>query len=104
MVSTHAHDARKLHAMDEIDDFLSTHTRQLQAIDYFDGATYDENNRLNLQWSIANYYFFNLRIKYNKEVDRIEMILFMPDNMYFSIGFGPSMTATDMITWHAKGE
>ena len=31
------------------------------------------------------------------------MILSMPDNMWFAIGFGTNMRNTDMIGWHANG-
>ena len=31
------------------------------------------------------------------------MILSMPDNMWFAIGFGTNMSSTDMIGWHANG-
>jgi hypothetical protein len=36
--------------------------------------------------------------------DRIKMLLMMPDNMWFSIGFGKNMNQTDMIVWHANGK
>ena len=31
------------------------------------------------------------------------MIVSMPDQMWFSIGFGNDMWDTDMIGWHADG-
>ena len=35
--------------------------------------------------------------------DRIKMIVSMPDQMWFSVGFGNDMWDTDMIGWHADG-
>ena len=36
--------------------------------------------------------------------ERIRMLLKMPDQMWFAIGFGSSMTNTDMIAWHSNGK
>ena len=34
--------------------------------------------------------------------ERMQFFVTMPDQMYFSIGFGGSMRNTDMIAWHAN--
>jgi hypothetical protein len=34
----------------------------------------------------------------------MELLLFMPDLMWFSIGFGPDMYDIDMLAWHADGD
>ena len=37
--------------------------------------------------------------------ERLKMVLTMPDQSWFSIGFGASgMINVDMIGWHANGE
>ena len=34
--------------------------------------------------------------------ERMQFFVTMPDQMYFSIGFGGSMRNTDMVAWHAN--
>ena len=36
--------------------------------------------------------------------ERLKMVLDIPNNTWFSIGFGRSMNKVDMIGWHANGE
>lgn len=55
-----------------------------------------------ITWQVGKF-IFTVQVKYNIELERIELIVVIPDNMYFSIGFGNSMLDCDMIAWHAKG-
>ena len=38
-----------------------------------------------------------------KTADRLKMIMTLPDDAYFSIGFGRNMNEVDMVAWHANG-
>lgn len=72
------------------------------------------NNELVQTW-MRSKFKFEMRVYYMKagsagpgdldsDKDRIKMLLKMPDQMWFAIGFGTSMYKTDMIVWHANGE
>jgi len=51
-------------------------------------------------YKLANSY---LTISLNTTIDQFTFIATVPNNNYFSIGFGPTMTNTDMILWQANG-
>jgi len=45
----------------------------------------------------------SLSINYDKIANKIVFDATVPDGQYFSIGFGPDMTDTDMILWQSNG-
>jgi len=56
----------------------------------------------------ASYVFYKLANSYltislNTTINQFTFIATVPNNNYFSIGFGPTMTNTDMILWQANG-
>ena len=67
----------------------------------------EEKGELMLHWNISRYDFF-MTVTYEpataSTAERIRMFLKMPDKMWFSIGFGSSMTNVDMISWFANGD
>ncbi len=70
-------------------------------------TSYGELNELILKYSVDKY-VFQLDITYEAATaetpERLRIVSNIPDNMYYAIGFGNSMTDTDMIAWHAKAE
>ena len=52
-------------------------------------------------YKLANSY---LTIMLNTTINQFTFIATVPNNNYFSIGFGPTMTNTDMILWQANGK
>lgn len=79
-----------------------------------DPPRFGEENELIQTWTLGEKFQFELSVFYqtagsstsrDKEGlrDRIKMIVEMPDQMWFSIGFGNDMFDTDMIGWHADG-
>ena len=65
---------------------------------------YGNRGQLIKTWKFRGYEF-KMEVAYipedDKEEERMQFFVTMPDKMYFSIGFGGSMTNTDMIAWHA---
>jgi len=46
----------------------------------------------------------NLQYSWDPETSLVHFTITVPNNNYFSIGFGPTMYNTDMILWQATGE
>jgi hypothetical protein len=47
---------------------------------------------------------FEIDTCYDKEAGQLIFKAVIPNNSWFSIGFGPSMTDCDMITWFAENK
>ena len=67
----------------------------------------DEKGELILHWKISRYNYV-LTLTYEPATatteERVRFFLKMPDQHWFSIGFGTSMTNVDMISWFADGD
>jgi hypothetical protein len=70
--------------------------------DFFIGEEFGDDGRLILNWLFGRQ-TITMDVKYQINEERIELVLFMPDGMWFSIGFGSSMVETDMIAFFAQG-
>ena len=70
--------------------------------------TYKDDGSLVLRWTSEQLWVFEMNITFepadDDHDDRLMFRLIMPDNMWFSLGFGTDMFDTDMIAWHAKGK
>ena len=73
----------------------------------FQEPIFGSKGELILNWQIAKFNYF-MQLDFEPATDdhaeRLRIIMKMPDNMWFGIGFGPSMTETDMIAWRANGD
>ena len=92
--------------IEAVDNFVKNR-RQLQDGVWQEPKWGDEKGELILHWKISSYNFL-MTVTYEPETatnkERIKMFLKMPDKMWFSIGFGSSMTDVDMISWFVDGE
>lgn len=91
----------------DVDSLLESNERILNGDGAFEGSKYGEKGELILTWKVSSY-IYSLTITYEPPTlltdERIRIKCFMPDEHWFSIGFGDSMINTDMIAWTTKGE
>lgn len=43
------------------------------------------------------------KITYNTTMNSIQYVTYVPKGSYFSVGYGNSMSRTDMVVWEANG-
>ena len=63
-------------------------------------SPFDEDQTLSCQ--INTWGKFILNTCYDREAGELVLKAELPDNSWFGIGFGATMTNTDMITWSVK--
>ena len=88
--------------------------RDLQRLTFFKGLSYGPKNELIYHWNIAHFDYW-ITMSYEAEVEDdsweggikpegVRFITEMPNTSWISLGFGDSMTETDMISWNALAE